>query len=208
MVMAPIIEEAKKELKGSLDFKEVVLGTKESQKYEKYFKTTADKVDTVLYLFFDSKGDHLVTFAGAAPKDAVMGQFRLLADGTIENQIAKLKEGAPSAAKPGAKPPKLDIDHKGLPTLVFYYADWCPYCRKMMPAVDKVTEEYKGKIFVHKLDVDAAENKAFVAKYRLNPGGIPYFQYFDKKGKYITESVGAAPEESFIAGLKTNFKLN
>lgn len=117
------------------------------------------------------------------------------------------KETTPAAktAQEGPVPPKLDINHRRLPTVVFYYADWCPYCRYMQPILEKQQKKFKNKIYFHSVNVD--QEKAFTAKYRLKQGGIPYFQFYDKKGNFISDASGAMQEDALIGKLVYNFNL-
>ena len=39
-------------------------------------------------------------------------------------------------------------------TLVDFYADWCGPCRMLAPIIDKISEDYKDKINVVKVNVD------------------------------------------------------
>ena len=35
-----------------------------------------------------------------------------------------------------------DVLHADKPVLVDFWAQWCPYCRRIAPAFDKVGEQY------------------------------------------------------------------
>ena len=39
-----------------------------------------------------------------------------------------------------------DVLHADKPVLVDFWAQWCPYCRRIAPAFDKLGEQYAGKI--------------------------------------------------------------
>lgn len=40
------------------------------------------------------------------------------------------------------------------PVLVEFWAPWCVYCRRITPALDKVAQQYAGKIMVAKVNID------------------------------------------------------
>jgi len=64
--------------------------------------------------------------------------------------------------------------------LVDFNAVWCVPCKQMIPVVDKVSSDFKGKAKVEKVDVEA--NKAITAAYQVQT--IPGFVLF-KDGKKV-----------------------
>lgn len=62
-----------------------------------------------------------------------------------------------------------------IPVLVDFYADWCGPCKMMGPVVDKLAEEYAGRIKVGKCNVD--ESMQIAQKYGV--ASIPTFIVFD-----------------------------
>ena len=40
------------------------------------------------------------------------------------------------------------------PVLVEFWAPWCVYCRRIAPALDKVAQQYAGKVTVAKINID------------------------------------------------------
>ena len=40
------------------------------------------------------------------------------------------------------------------PVLVEFWAPWCVYCRRLTPALDKVAQQYEGKLVVGKVNID------------------------------------------------------
>ena len=73
-----------------------------------------------------------------------------------------------------------------IPVLVDFYADWCGPCNMMAPVVEKMAEEFEGRIKVGKCNVD--ENMQLAQQYRIS--NIPAFIVF-KDGKPAEFFVGA-----------------
>lgn len=53
-----------------------------------------------------------------------------------------------------------------IPVLVDFWAEWCMPCKMLMPTIDKVAEEYKGRVKVGKVDTDA--NRKVAVKYGIS----------------------------------------
>ncbi|WP_437732344.1 thioredoxin [Sorangium sp. So ce1335] len=47
-----------------------------------------------------------------------------------------------------------------IPVLVDFTATWCAPCKALAPLVDKLADEFQGKVKVGKLDIDAAPDLA------------------------------------------------
>ena len=73
-----------------------------------------------------------------------------------------------------------------------FYASWCAPCLKMMPTIDKLSAEMKGKVAFEKVDSDA--NKALVAEFKIDE--IPTFLIY-KDGKMTMRAVGFQTEKAF-----------
>jgi len=96
----------------------------------------------------------------------------------------------PNSMKREEQKPKKITNKQNLPTLLFYYADWCPYCNKMAEVMEKAQQEYTGKLFFYFVDVDSEEGKKISSIYRPKPGGIPYMQFYKKNGDFESEILG------------------
>lgn len=89
-----------------------------------------------------------------------------------------------------------EVIKSDIPVLVDCWAEWCGPCRMVGPVIDKLADEYKGKIKVTKLDVDHNQNTAM--KYQIQ--SIPTMMIF-VKGEVVDGFIGAHPEASIRAKL-------
>lgn len=84
--------------------------------------------------------------------------------------------------------------YKGeLPCLIDFYADWCAPCRITSPILEELAEEYSGKIYIYKIDVQAEQELAAIFGIQ----GIPAFLYCPKEGNpSMTSGIARTPEET------------
>ena len=58
-----------------------------------------------------------------------------------------------------------------VPILVDLWADWCMPCLVIAPKLNALVEEYRGRLRLAKLEVDAGENMRLAGKYKVR--GFP-----------------------------------
>ncbi len=73
--------------------------------------------------------------------------------------------------------------------VVDFYAKWCAPCLKMMPFVDKLSNDFKGKVVVLKVEADG--NQALLGQFGVDE--IPSFLVF-RNGKLIQKTSGFREE--------------
>jgi len=83
------------------------------------------------------------------------------------------------------------------PVLVDFWASWCGPCKMAEPVLEELSEAYKGKVGIAKLNVD--ENQATTQKFGVM--SIPTTILF-KEGKELGRQVGFAGKQAFEDLLK------
>ena len=81
-----------------------------------------------------------------------------------------------------------------VPVLVDFTATWCGPCKALAPIVEKVADEFQGKIKVGKLDIDDAPQ--ITRKYGVR--SVPTVLVF-KGGQKMGQHVGLTTREKLVA---------
>ena len=80
-----------------------------------------------------------------------------------------------------------------LPVLVDFWAVWCAPCQMIVPTLEHLSQNYKEKLKVFKLNID--ENMKISAKFGIR--SIPTLLLF-KGGELKETIVGALPQNKII----------
>lgn len=83
--------------------------------------------------------------------------------------------------------------------LVDFWATWCAPCRMIAPVIEKLSEQYDGKITVAKVDVDQQQELSIRYGIQSIPTVILY-----KDGKIAAKEIGVKPLNSFTKMLDSH----
>jgi thioredoxin 1 len=78
-----------------------------------------------------------------------------------------------------------------LPCLIDFYADWCQPCKIVAPILEELSEEYKGKINIYKIDTEDQQELAAAFGIRSIPSLL-----FCPKEAQPQMAQGALPKET------------
>ena len=90
-----------------------------------------------------------------------------------------------------------EVIKSNIPTLVDFWAPWCGPCRKIAPVIDEISEEYKGRLKVVKVNTD--ENVRTAQEYSIS--GIPSVLIF-KNGEAVERLVGLMQKSTLISSIE------
>ena len=83
--------------------------------------------------------------------------------------------------------------YKGdIPCMIDFYADWCRPCKMIAPIMDELAEEYKGEIYIYKIDTDEEKEVARIFNIRSIPAIL--LVPMDERPQMAT---GALPKATF-----------
>lgn len=89
-----------------------------------------------------------------------------------------------------------------LPVIIDFYADWCQPCKMVAPIFEELSEEYKGKLNIYKINTEQEQELA--AAFGIS--SIPSILFIPKDDK-PQMAVGAYPKDGLVKIIKDVLKV-
>lgn len=87
-----------------------------------------------------------------------------------------------------------EVKRSTLPVLVDFYATWCGPCKKQIPVMDEVAQQFSGKALVAKMNIDEGQAKS--TQYGIS--SIPALLIF-KNGEVVERMIGLHSKEQLAS---------
>ena len=78
-----------------------------------------------------------------------------------------------------------------IPCIIDFYADWCGPCKMVAPILEELSDEYKGKVNIYKVNTEQEQELAGAFGIR----SIPSMLFVPQEGQ-PQMAAGALPKES------------
>jgi len=88
------------------------------------------------------------------------------------------------------------------PAIIDFYADWCAPCKMVAPVLEQLSEEYKGRVDIYKIDTEAQQELAAMFQIQSIPSIL--FIPMDEQPQM---AMGALPKETFEKAIKETLKV-
>ena len=77
------------------------------------------------------------------------------------------------------------------PAIIDFYADWCGPCKMVAPILEELSDDYKEKVIIYKVDTEVEQELSSVFQIRSIPSML-----FIPKDKQPMMQAGALPKDA------------
>jgi thioredoxin len=95
-------------------------------------------------------------------------------------------------------------NYKGkLPAIIDFWAEWCAPCRMVAPVLEELSEEYKGKLNIYKVNTEHEQELAAAFGIQSIPSLL-----FIPVGDQPQMAAGALPKDTFVQIIRDVLKVS
>ncbi len=88
------------------------------------------------------------------------------------------------------------------PAIIDFYADWCMPCKMVAPILEELSEDFKGKVDIYKVNTE--KERELSAIFGIQ--SIPSLLFIPKDGQ-PQMAMGALPKDTFVKAFKEVLKV-
>ena len=89
------------------------------------------------------------------------------------------------------------------PAIIAFHAPWCGHCRSIAPTLEELSDEYKGKIYIYKINVDEEDR----VSHLFNIDSVPTMFFIPKEGVPLKAS-GVISKKQFETTINNRLLKN
>lgn len=86
-------------------------------------------------------------------------------DSNIDNNAGQKAPGVSITTVDGKSIVLSELTKQKKPVLLYFWATWCPYCKRDLAVLDKVYPNYRDKVKIVAIDLDLNENNQVIKDY-------------------------------------------
>ncbi len=89
------------------------------------------------------------------------------------------------------------------PAIIDFYAEWCKPCKTLTPMLEKISQDYSGKVDFYKVDIE--EESKLARKFRIK--SVPTMMFIPINGQ-VQSIVGLVPENRIKKAISEILKID
>jgi|GEM_PF-4977178 len=101
------------------------------------------------------------------------------------------------------------LSEENMPTVIFFYADWCSLSQKSLSAADQLHRDFTKQVKIHYLDISSRNPMiAHLAIRYFHVSSLPQFLLFDREGNLVSRKIGSVNFDELSAILTSIINKN
>lgn len=91
-----------------------------------------------------------------------------------------------------------EVAESSLPVVVDFYATWCPPCKMLAPVLDRLADQFEGRVKIVKVNVD--DEPGLAATHAIS--GVPTMKLYSD-GNVRDTIVGLLPPQALVSKIES-----